>query len=593
MGHAGTAAAAAAPAGGDLEHSTETIVALTSELAQQQVQPACLHQPDSQQQQQHTQQVSQPAIMQQAPQHLQKDTQYQQLRHQATQYQQLLVQHQALQQQYASLAGQLQQQQQPQALQHLMSQSQQRQQEHEHNLLQLQLHAGDQGLPSQQQALEQLEQRLHPEGQAQAEPLLAGTVECCAPAGVATSKVSAGEEQGLANMASASGTGSREAAEPFAGPQQPPLIGAPEGVGREILGILADSDGGSSTSGAAGTSASRPVSAAAAPSSHVDSASNEAASNACADGAAPVRSMQRLSSSHRNTQTTTVTVVTTSSTLTSLSTEHSSSSSDGGGGASRDAGSNTTITASSSQQHLTFSSVQQHSEAGVSGKVTAGCMGSSACPQSADAQAPAQMQTGAAVANDSAGSLVAALPMLPTGQLLFSEDFHATRLSPSMLSNSPASGAGSAGFLPSVLPGLLVPSASAAAAAAGLAAPDLSSPAAPFGSSRMGGHHTPAELQFNSRSFGSSDSFGSSSNSLGVGGASLAGFVSIATYQEQMQSVAKLHGEVGQLAVQLREAHADAEGAQQLLQQERKVRAHCLRAHCCQPGMGGWRGRRW
>lgn len=590
MGHAGTAAAAV-PVGGDLEHSTETVEALSSELAQQQVQPAWLRQPDIQQQQQLTQPVSQPAIMQQAPQHLRKDTLYQQLQHQGTQYQQLLVQYQALQQQNASLAVQLQQQQrqqQPQALQHSMSQGQQRQQEHEHNLLQL--HAGDQGRPSQQQALEQPEQRLHPEGQAQAEPLLAGTVECCAPTGTATSKASAGEEQGLTTMASGSGTGSRGmAAEPVAGPQQRPLVSAPEGVSDESLGTLADNDGGSSMSGAAAsTSASSPVSAAAAASSDVDSASSAAASNAGADGTAPLRSMQRVSSSHMVTQSRTVTSVTTSNTSTAHSTEHSSSS-DGGGGTSRDAGSDTNITASSSQQHLTFNSVQQHSEAGVLGEVTAGFMGSSACLQSADAQAPAQVQTGALVASGSAGSLAAALPVLPTGQLLFLEDFHATGLSPSLLSNSPASRAGSAGFLPPVLPGLLVPSASAAAAAAaGFAAPDFNSPAAPFGSSRMGGHHTPAELQVNSRSFGSSDSFGSSSNSPVAGGSSLAGFVSIATYQEQMQSVAKLHGDVGQLAVQLREAHADAEGAQQLLQQERKVRAHCYRL-----GKDGWRGRRW
>jgi hypothetical protein len=65
-------------------------------------------------------------------------------------------------------------------------------------------------------------------------------------------------------------------------------------------------------------------------------------------------------------------------------------------------------------------------------------------------------------------------------------------------------------------------------------------------------------------------------NSPGAGGAPgggmLSGFVSLATYQEQMQSVASLHGQVGQLVVQLREAHADADGAQQQLQQERQVR---------------------
>lgn len=55
----------------------------------------------------------------------------------------------------------------------------------------------------------------------------------------------------------------------------------------------------------------------------------------------------------------------------------------------------------------------------------------------------------------------------------------------------------------------------------------------------------------------------------------LSGFVSLAPYQEQMQSVASLHGQVGQLVVQLREAHADANGAQQQLQQERQVSSSC------------------
>eukprot|EP00775_Hariotina_reticulata_P002908 gene2908-3196_t len=40
-----------------------------------------------------------------------------------------------------------------------------------------------------------------------------------------------------------------------------------------------------------------------------------------------------------------------------------------------------------------------------------------------------------------------------------------------------------------------------------------------------------------------------------------------------MQGVANLHGQMGQLAAQLREAHADAEGAQQQLQQERQEAA--------------------
>jgi hypothetical protein len=63
----------------------------------------------------------------------------------------------------------------------------------------------------------------------------------------------------------------------------------------------------------------------------------------------------------------------------------------------------------------------------------------------------------------------------------------------------------------------------------------------------------------------------------GPGGGMLSGFVSLATYQEQMQSVASLHSQVGQLVVQLREAHADADGAQQQLQQERQVRLWCVR----------------
>lgn len=76
---------------------------------------------------------------------------------------------------------------------------------------------------------------------------------------------------------------------------------------------------------------------------------------------------------------------------------------------------------------------------------------------------------------------------------------------------------------------------------------------------------------FNGSSAMSSPSAAGGMQAASVGG-SLAGFVSLATYQEQMQSVAHLHGQVGQLAVQLREAHADAEGAQHMLQQERQVR---------------------
>jgi hypothetical protein len=116
--------------------------------------------------------------------------------------------------------------------------------------------------------------------------------------------------------------------------------------------------------------------------------------------------------------------------------------------------------------------------------------------------------------------------------------------------------------------GQLVPQANA----------DASGSVASFGS--MIG--SPMALRMDPISLGSFGSFGSSAVSSpgapggamqpgGMGG-SLSGFVSLATYQEQMQSVAKLHGQVGQLAVQLREAHADAEGAQQLLQQERQVR---------------------
>lgn len=92
---------------------------------------------------------------------------------------------------------------------------------------------------------------------------------------------------------------------------------------------------------------------------------------------------------------------------------------------------------------------------------------------------------------------------------------------------------------------------------------------------------SPHALLVDPRSLGSFGSFGSSSTfspgagGMQPGGGSLSGFVSLATYQEQMQSVAKLHGQVGQMAVQLREAHADAEGAQQLLQQERQVRPGC------------------
>jgi predicted nucleic acid-binding Zn-ribbon protein len=46
--------------------------------------------------------------------------------------------------------------------------------------------------------------------------------------------------------------------------------------------------------------------------------------------------------------------------------------------------------------------------------------------------------------------------------------------------------------------------------------------------------------------------------------------VALQAYQAQIQAVAALHGQVGSLVVQLREAHADADGASALLQQERK-----------------------
>jgi hypothetical protein len=51
---------------------------------------------------------------------------------------------------------------------------------------------------------------------------------------------------------------------------------------------------------------------------------------------------------------------------------------------------------------------------------------------------------------------------------------------------------------------------------------------------------------------------------------SLASFVALPAYEAQIQAVAQLHGQVGALVVQLREAHADADGAQSLLQHERR-----------------------
>jgi hypothetical protein len=144
-------------------------------------------------------------------------------------------------------------------------------------------------------------------------------------------------------------------------------------------------------------------------------------------------------------------------------------------------------------------------------------------------------------------------------------------MSSSDLESAAGSGMTTHGFSPISMPGgLLAAPASFGAAGAGY----TNSLSAPFGSS-IG--RVSLQTDFRSGSFGSSRSSG---DSPGGRGGSLSEFVSIATYQEQMQSVAKLHGQVGQLAVQLREAHADAEGAQQLLQQERQVRC-AFPLHVC------------
>ena len=55
-----------------------------------------------------------------------------------------------------------------------------------------------------------------------------------------------------------------------------------------------------------------------------------------------------------------------------------------------------------------------------------------------------------------------------------------------------------------------------------------------------------------------------------VAASGLAGFVALPAYQAQIQAVAQLHSQVGTLAVQLREATANADGATALLQQERR-----------------------
>jgi hypothetical protein len=66
-----------------------------------------------------------------------------------------------------------------------------------------------------------------------------------------------------------------------------------------------------------------------------------------------------------------------------------------------------------------------------------------------------------------------------------------------------------------------------------------------------------------------------------VGSGSVAGFVAIQVYEAQIQAVAQLHGRVGQLMTQLREAQGDADGTLALLQQERRdaaARGATLRA---------------
>jgi hypothetical protein len=59
----------------------------------------------------------------------------------------------------------------------------------------------------------------------------------------------------------------------------------------------------------------------------------------------------------------------------------------------------------------------------------------------------------------------------------------------------------------------------------------------------------------------------------------LSGYVSLAAHQQQMAAVADLHGRLGQLAAQLSEARASADGAAAQLAQERQV---------CVCGGGGW-----
>jgi hypothetical protein len=343
----------------------------------------------------------------------------------------------------------------------------------------------------------------------------------------------------------------------------------------------------------------------------------------------PAQQVQRVSSNCRVDKITTVTVITTSTSMTELTTELSSNSV--GGGSSSSSSSQQLLTLSSMQQHSKASlsietaavaspadaaqaaasmQAQPDGAAGTTSSSTAadsgdssGGMGVPSYTGAGDnASAPSIDSTHMPQQAAAVNAAARAPPGAPGHELMFGP----VAGQPSLLTmplatvGIPSAGhgddesvgiamPGAGSFLAGLRPGM---SSSDSDNAAGrvLTAPELAaitmpggllatpasfgatgagysnSLSAPFGSSigRMS-----LQTDFRSGSFGSSRSSG---DSPGGRGGSLSEFVSIATYQEQMQSVAKLHGQVGQLAVQLREAHADAEGAQQLLQQERQVR---------------------
>jgi len=544
---------------------------------QQQVQQQ-VPQPQQQQQQQQQQAQgqqwaqTQPAVSSSHPQQAQ-----QQQQQQTAQYQQLLQQHKALQQQHKKLLQHFQQQQ-----QHHQQQQQQHSAHGAESQPQPQLESPAQHnqaqdlqiVPQQQQQHHHHQQQQQQQHQQQRQEHMHPLVACPADAEAAVDAPAAA------------------AAAAAAAPDSGPVI---SGTACSSPSQAADLI----SSGSTGSTCGR---------GNIGSPD----SNAAAVDSGPVV-VQRVSSAHRVTQTTTVTIITSTSTTEVAGVE---------GPCSAGTPRQLAVATSSSQELFSFSSFKQQHTAAVRVEATAlegtlpaqaststagevaGAAAAAAgehCHEKAPTPAAGEAVT-AAAGSAPAAAIAGVLEPMEASRAAACEavapaapqSYSTAANGPALASNSATESGAPAGTSgPSTaIQGLLQPLEAHVPSTAAFGMPSMHDlPATPMwsGMGFSGGaglansdSNTFTRPHLDAPHFGSFGSINGSSAMSSPGaaggmqatsiGGSLAGFVSLATYQEQMQSVAHLHGQVGQLAVQLREAHADAEGAQHMLQQERQVR---------------------